>query len=275
MRLTNVYIRFYKSFNHDYLRKCDARVVPNPWDVVEDKFYPYVRVPIDPKLTTVVGANESGKSHLLDAIQKGISGLGINRRDFCRNSQFFTSEEGKLRLPDFGFEWSGLSDAARSIVSSICGVSNGAVDRFWLFRSNGNALILYLPDPGGGSAQSYSLSPDQAQQLSQCLPTVFRLRANAALPERVPIRELVQGPVRPDNPNRPQYIGTRQSARVIEKLTPLLQHPEWYATAQPAGQANTSIQEFLQSVASSLTPPSDTATAEEQRHEEAEFNLAY
>ena len=275
MRLKNLYIRFYKSFNHDYLRKCDLRVVPNPWDLIEDKFYPYVKIPIDPKLTTVVGANESGKSHLLDAIEKGVSGARIERRDFCRNSQFFTSEEGKLRLPDFGFEWSGLSEAERSAIQVVCGNAGAATNRFWLFRSNGYDLSIYLPAPEGGSPQSFPLNKAQAEQLSKILPAVFRLRSNAALPERVPIRELIQGPVRVNNENRPKYIGAKQSARVIEMVTPLLEHPEWYTAAQPAGQLNAEINDFLQKLASSLTPPPDTATADEQKHEEAEFNLAY
>jgi len=73
MLLKTVYIRFYRSFNYDYLRKhhLDAQSKAKPWENVDGAFYPYVRIPIDSHVTTVVGANESGKSHLLSAIEKG------------------------------------------------------------------------------------------------------------------------------------------------------------------------------------------------------------
>ena len=96
MRLKTVLIRFYKSFNFDYLRKNNAQAKPKPWELIDDKWYPYVNIPIDSKITNVVGANESGKSHLLSAIEKGISGQGIERHDFCRYSQFFTLQRGKI-----------------------------------------------------------------------------------------------------------------------------------------------------------------------------------
>jgi AAA15 family ATPase/GTPase len=100
MRLKTLFIRFYKSFNYDYLeRYAENPRQPQPWEWVDgeqEKWYPYVQIPIDPKVTTIVGANESGKTHLLDAIKKGISGQGISYEDFCRYSQFFAVTQGKL-----------------------------------------------------------------------------------------------------------------------------------------------------------------------------------
>ncbi len=75
MFLKHVFIRFYKSFNFDYLRKFDVNVSRRePWEAVDDLWYPFVRIPIDEKITTIVGANESGKSHSLTAIEKGVRG---------------------------------------------------------------------------------------------------------------------------------------------------------------------------------------------------------
>ena len=63
MLLKNVYVRFYKSFNYDYLRKSHPDAKPDPWDLIESGlFFPFVRIPIEKDVTTVVGANESGKS---------------------------------------------------------------------------------------------------------------------------------------------------------------------------------------------------------------------
>lgn len=73
MDLEKVLIRFYKSFNYDYLRKSNPKVVDkHDWEFVDSAWYPFVEIPIESKTTTIVGENESGKSHLLSAIEKGI-----------------------------------------------------------------------------------------------------------------------------------------------------------------------------------------------------------
>lgn len=72
MILKTVFARFYKSFNFDYLRKAHPEAKPLPWEYMEHDghslWYPHVRIPIDAKITTVVGANESGKSQLLSSV---------------------------------------------------------------------------------------------------------------------------------------------------------------------------------------------------------------
>jgi hypothetical protein len=80
LRLTTLYLRFYKSFNYDYERKAHPDAQPLDWEKLDDRWFPFVRVRIDPVVTAVVGANESGKSHLI----KGIKHEGIKRSDFCR-----------------------------------------------------------------------------------------------------------------------------------------------------------------------------------------------
>ena len=57
MLISRVLVRFYKSFNFDYLRKHLAGAQPDPWEGVDGSWYPYVQVPVDPKVTTAVGAN--------------------------------------------------------------------------------------------------------------------------------------------------------------------------------------------------------------------------
>src|SRR6266404_4543118 len=99
MKLKTLFVRFYKSFNFDYLRKFHHDAKPKPWEMVDGMWYPYVRVEIDRMVSTIVGANESGKSHLLTAIERGLSGEGLERDDFCRYSKFFTVEVGKMKWP--------------------------------------------------------------------------------------------------------------------------------------------------------------------------------
>jgi hypothetical protein len=230
MLLRAVYIRFYKSFNYDYLRKYDRkRVMEYPWEEVNGMFYPYVRIPIDGKITTIVGANESGKTHLLTAIEKGLSGVGIERDDFCRYSQFFTVEEGKMRWPDFGFEWTGLSDDERATLAEACDAElPGTLSRFLQFRTNRTEVTVYVPSADGG----YTAHPvPKPKALFAVLPSVFRLRENVALPESVPIRFLAEDE-RPDTGiaklPRHQRVGLMDS---------VLSHFGWFQSKETVTQS--------------------------------------
>lgn len=189
MLLKTVFIRFYKSFNFDYLRKFHIEASPQPWEYIDGMWYPYVRIPVDPKITTVVGANESGKSHLLTAIEKGISGEHIKREDFCRYSKFFTVEQGKMKWPEFGFEWSNLSDSEFNEIAKLCKIKDKSrFERFLFFRTNKDDITLYIPSEN--SFTDHKLSKEQAKRFPQLLPRVFRIDAEIALPDTVAIKEL-------------------------------------------------------------------------------------
>jgi hypothetical protein len=94
MKLKGAYARVYKSFNYDILRKAHPEAKKRPWEDFRGDWYPYIVVPVDRDITTVVGANESGKSHLLSGIKKAITGQDITQRDLCRYSPFFNVEAG-------------------------------------------------------------------------------------------------------------------------------------------------------------------------------------
>ena len=83
MRISKVLLRWYKSFNINYLGYDDRRqdVIDRPWNAIglgeDQESYRFVEIPIGDSITTIVGANESGKSHLLSAINKVMKGVGI------------------------------------------------------------------------------------------------------------------------------------------------------------------------------------------------------
>lgn len=200
MRLTKLFIRFYKSFNYDYLKK--SRLDPSqatPWEIVDEdqeKWYPYVEIPIDHKITTIVGANESGKSHLLSAIEKGISekditGEDITGEDFCRNSEFFTVTKGEFRFPDFGYEWKDLSDIEQDQVRKAANIPSEEqnFDCFLIFRTNKTDLIIYLSN-GEGNYKQYRVNPEKINLFSKILPKPFRIDSKVALPDSVPIERI-------------------------------------------------------------------------------------
>ena len=187
MILKTVYIRFYKSFNYDYLKILHNDATRQPWEMIKDIWYPFVKIPIDPKVTTVVGANESGKSHLLSAIEKGISGENIKPEDFCRYSQLFTVERDEIKSPDFGFEWSELSDAEIKYIRSACSIDEGVkFSEFLIFRTEKKNLTIYLSSEEGYKPYQVKKGKD----FSEIFPRVFTIDSEIALPDSVSIKGL-------------------------------------------------------------------------------------
>ena len=197
MRLTRAYVRFYKSFNYDYERKFARASEPDKWEFIDDAWYPYIRLDLEPSVTTIVGANESGKSHLLDSIEKLVTGKGIERSDFCRYSHFFSVEEGQRRSPDFGGEFEILDESDIATTKKLFTIDVGTGDRFHLFRPNGEDPVIYL-----ASQDSPIEIKGDSGDVARALPSVFRLDANVPLPASIPLFELSPDARRPSGSRR-------------------------------------------------------------------------
>ncbi|MBW4705171.1 AAA family ATPase [Micromonospora sp. RL09-050-HVF-A] len=191
MFISAVYIRFYRSFNYDYLRKAHEGFSPDPWDLLEPRElqYPFVQVSLEDGITTVVGANESGKSQLLAAVKHALTGLEIERSDFCRYSQFFAVDKS-MAFPDFGLEFKHLDDDDRAAVAKAGRIStlHDSIDSFLLFRFNGKDPVLYLPEAEGWQ----QVAVKDKKTLDTVLPRSFEIDAKVALPESVPITYLAE-----------------------------------------------------------------------------------
>jgi len=160
-----------------------------------------------------VGANESGKSHLLTAIEKGISGQGIESHDFCRYSQYFTVTKGEMRSPDFGFEWAGLSSAEKAHIRELCELASTLdFESFLVFRTNTAQLDAFLPN--GSTFSHFQILPEK---LTNFLPSTFRINADIALPDSVSIRELAQDAIN-GTPARFEGLEREQRFSAIEGL---------------------------------------------------------
>ncbi|MEN4478222.1 AAA family ATPase [Mycolicibacterium cosmeticum] len=215
MRLKTLYVRFYRSFNYDYLRKSHPSAIPSPWDFVDgDLFLPFVRVPIERGITTVVGANESGKSQLLKAIEHLLTGLGIERRDFCRYSNHFTVGDQML-LPEFGGEFDNFDELQLDTVRQLAKIDDTSIPRsIHLFRKNGEVALFVeaesatrsddddttdATDESANEAETEGsghdagwmkiiLTEDQVRSLR--LPTFFTIESKTPLPDNVPLAYL-------------------------------------------------------------------------------------
>ena len=262
MKLKNVYIRFYKSFNFDYLRKFHEKVKPFPWDIISsidgELFYPFIRIPMNEEVTTVVGANESGKSHLLSAIEKGISGQGIAREDFCRHSLFFSGKKGQRRFPDFGFEWHDFKPAVAARVREICNLNVGVeLSSFWLFRFNKSELVIYWRE-----GEEFKQRPVTNEDVVSFLPRVFRIAPNVGLPESVPLRALYDPNAQAGEVN---FFSRKKRVAVSAAIAKLLESNKTGAfTLTPNAAPSAQNTEGMQAVSSllSVLQSSDNSSGE-------------
>ena len=184
MILRAVYVRFYRAFNFDYLRKQHPKATPDDWDLLDDgTFYPYVTLDIDSELTAIVGANESGKSQLLQAVEHALGQRDPAPGDFCRYSEFFTVAEA-MRIPHFGLYFDDLKPAEAETISRIAGYSDSAgVSSFRVFRTLTDRATLYIDN------EKHEVT--DLSTLNSTLPRVFRIDAHRAIPDSIPISLLV------------------------------------------------------------------------------------
>lgn len=191
MKLGTVFARFYKSFNFDTVRKSMRKAQPKgDWEIFEEQWFPFVEVDIDSQLTTIVGANESGKSHLLTAIEKAITGDDFEPRDLCRYSPVFGVERGGTRWPQLGIGWKDVEPAESAALLRLLGLDRDPVDRFLMFRDNPDTSMIWLPGEDG-KWSDHPLNAEQTSELAgQILPLPFRIHATVALPDAIPFHWL-------------------------------------------------------------------------------------
>ncbi|MEA5514232.1 AAA family ATPase [Nodularia sp. UHCC 0506] len=279
MYLKTVFIRFYKSFNDDFLRKNNNKVKPKPWEEMDNNaFYPYIEVPLDPKITTIVGANESGKSHLLSAIEKAISGNNIERSDFCRYSHFFTVKLNELKYPDFGTEWSDLSQSEEVNLRKIIKIPDNIIfDRFLVFRKNINNITVYLPEKG--DYRPYEIGNEQVSELQSLLPEILRIESDVALPSSVPIKKLVHlGQEKYLDSRRFELLDREQRSKIVDALDEFSDNPELITKVRLFGGENKDVVdpdaiETMKSIILALDEAIFSVNEKERR--EKEIKLAY
>ena len=211
-----MWIRFYKSFNFDYELKATPKAEPVPWQQTVDGWMPHVRIPIEPDITAVVGANESGKTHLLDAIKILLTGEGLFQRDFCRSSTLFSVEQGSRLFPEIG---ATLELDAAEIE---------AVDGLSIPRLNNGDLLVLRPDPNQVAVVNLDgeriiLNAAQASSLQALLPHPHELDTDVALPDSVSIAMLAG--------NSRAISGRKKRSALIEMLAAVTTAEEVTANA--------------------------------------------
>ncbi|MFE6283033.1 AAA family ATPase [Streptomyces sp. NPDC057877] len=219
MKLDRVYVRFFRSFNFDYERKAHRAGNALEWERTSLGWYPFVRLDVDPYVTAVVGANESGKSHLLDAVGRLLTDEPVDRRDFCRYSDLYSVEQGSRRVSDFAGRFSAETDEDAEMMESL-GYSGDDANGFHYVRSgSGTSFVFSARNPA-----RRDLTADEEKDLRATFPQVFRLETEVALPASMPIGRLAGQPVdgHPDRAGRRQLLDSLPKSKVAENEFPAL-----------------------------------------------------
>lgn len=207
--LKTVYVRFFRSFNFDYLRQDTEGAGRAPWDSTSDqRYYPFVHLDLERDVTTVVGANESGKSQLISAIQCLLGDRPVSPRDFCRYSEYF-SVRGKMPLPEFGGRFVDFSAAERSAIALALG-QPFEESELWYFRL-ADGEYCYVQTPERFITTAVNDGPATLH-----LPTARRLDAEAALPASVSLYDLSRGASSPDLRSRSNWYDVLKNLKQNE-----------------------------------------------------------
>lgn len=235
MYVSRVFLRFYKAFNFDYLRRADPTAKPDPWEMVGEVWHPYVRVPLDRELTAVVGANESGKSQLLDALRVVLTRGETSIADFCRYSPLFAVEAGEMRLPDLGVELRGFSQLEASAIRDVLVVAPKVeIEPLHLFVESGSDIAAYV----GPAHDRQALDDATADKLFVLLPVATTIQANVPLPDAVPIEYLI-------DPSGHRPVDRRQLRAVTDAYQA---NPDWFKTTETLQAAAASLVGLLPKV---------------------------
>lgn len=183
VRIRKVLVRWYKSFNYDYELKFSPTSKKKDWQVTSDGWLPHITVDLEHDITAVVGANESGKSHLLDAIHIVLSGEEHFRRDFCRYSTLFSVEKDKRLYPEVGAVFA-LSDNERTEFAAM---------KVPLYKNDD--LLLLRPKAGtvqilNADEERVLLNEPQVVALQALLPKAHKLQTQVDLPDSVSLASL-------------------------------------------------------------------------------------
>jgi hypothetical protein len=245
MKLEQVHVRFFRSFNYDYERKF-RKGTPEAWEDQSEGWFPFVRVKIDPNITAVIGANEAGKTQLLHAVESAVTGRNIVPSDFCRYSVFYSVQANEVRSPEFGATFRPESPSEIQLIQNLDpAFEDGEV--FTLFQPGGSSAFII----SSKSDQRIPVQESQLTSIRQAFPAIFKLDTHLAMPDSLSISELAGTPPKPIH-------SRRKRSSLINSIT-----SNAWSTAEQFGS---SIFPFWQSV-------SAEASSAEELERQKQFEL--
>lgn len=219
MKLKKALLRWYKSFHLNYRGDVEKGETQSyrPWNKLSPEFakdeeFPFIEIPVEDDITTIVGANESGKSHLLNAITKAFLGTGTDNSDKFKRTDLCHFAGIRTRnveaCPNIGLQFAFESDTERKSVAEIASGDGTRADTADL---KSFTLILEPDDehvkntqPEGGTggtaryylflepnSQPFSLNSEQLAKLRDLLPSIQFIDSRALLASEISLAQLI------------------------------------------------------------------------------------
>lgn len=218
MKITKGILRTYRTFNYDYQLK-GSSVAENflklkkPWEPDSDfqSWRPWVEVPVSFPICCIVGANESGKSQFMAALQKLINRDSRNVTDRCRYSDNLRDdvfiglelrdaidiEEKIVSLSDWTVVENGLVDdlpneqAEPELDTETLGsIEDIKIKSITLVGKNSSEYTVHI-EAREGQYYKKILSPDDTTTIFELLPEVYWISSEVKLLSQCPISELL------------------------------------------------------------------------------------
>lgn len=189
--VSRVYLRWYKAFNTETGQPLDAG--RRPWNQHRGKSFPFVEIPTSPRITTIVGANETGKSQLLSAIQKVVNGSAFEKpysqHDVCRYCGLLSTQEDLW--PQLGLEFSFDTDEEVGTALRGLGITRGSLPdrKLRVFVNGGDSDYARFFDASG--AELGTLTRDGWGDSKAVLPQVRFIQSKLAFSNQIHISQLL------------------------------------------------------------------------------------
>jgi energy-coupling factor transporter ATP-binding protein EcfA2 len=272
MKLTRVLLRWYKSFHLNYrgtTGRGEAKLY-RPWNKISPPFapkeeFPFIEIPIEDDITSVVGANESGKSHLLNAISKVIRGTGIEvddefkRTDLCHYSGIRTRNVEAWPNIGLQFRLTDADELARLRQAVGVDASSGTETTLPTFT------LLLAPDADNSKPARVFIEPNETEQVldkkqltavRKLLPSVQFIDSKAQLSSEIAMTSLLAAY------GEEEFVGLKLTSRrkVEEAMSQLSSLPVPVPQQVIADDFITGLQNIKRSISSdgepTLTPVS-------------------
>lgn len=222
MIITKVFLKSYRTYNFDFQKKTETSPAKykeslNYWDsALQDSndfesWKPFVEVPIPDKICSIVGSNESGKSHLLKAVHSHMNKAQYRLSDVCRyykddsSKSFYTGLEisyndelGEwLRERDEWEHWTaqedqdseGESDPEQISSEILAKLLEEASFKFYIFSRNFIDYVLVMRSDD--QTIFHDLDSDESDSLFELLPEAYFVDSEVSLPSTVRYSELL------------------------------------------------------------------------------------
>lgn len=206
MKLKKVLLRWYKSFHMNYRGNTDKGETNGyrPWNKMAPPYapgeeFPFIEVPIENDITTIVGGNESGKSHLLAAISKVVRGVGIDKDDVFKLTDLCHYAGVRTKnveaWPNIGLQFEINETEFKEINAALGNALPQSSISFPI-----TIAIILAPEEGGNKYARLFVEPnDAANVLSETqlniirkfLPSVQFIDSHALLPSEIPLAQLI------------------------------------------------------------------------------------